>query len=215
VAARVSALVVRGWAGPGEERLGVAVAAGECRELALGHPHEVLARVAGLGRPWLWVRLDDRDLGRAPAAARARAGLATVDGRLPLAEELTVLDVLLLGRPLPGPFGIRGLAGHARGEAAERREAAARALAGRFGLGPLLDVPLPRLDPRQRVIVDLARALLGEPRAVVAVAPDDAEAAAWFRQRLADEAAARGCAVLVLGTVGAPRRQGGDRLPRP
>lgn len=211
----MSRLELRGWAGPGEERLEVVVEPGDCRSIAVGDPGGLIARVAGFGRPWLWLRLDDHDVGRLPAAARARAGLATVTGRLPDAAELTVLDVLLLGRPLPGPFGIRGLAGEPRGDAGVQREAAARALAGRLGLGPLLDDRLGGLDPRQAAIVDLARALLGEPRAVVAAAPDDAEAGGWFRRRLADEAAARGCAALVIDRVGPPGRHAGDRLPTP
>lgn len=211
----MSRLELRGWAGPGEERLEVVVEAGGYRSITVGDPAGLIARVAGFGRPWLWLRLDDHDVGRLTAAARARAGLATVTGRLPDAAELAVLDVLLLGRPLPGPFGIRGLAGEPRGDAGVQREAAARALAGRLGLGPLLDDRLGSLDPRQAAIVDLARALLGEPRAVVAVAPDDAEAGGWFRRRLADEAAARGCAALVIDRVGPPGRHAGDRLPMP
>jgi hypothetical protein len=211
----MSRLELRGWSGPGEERLQTVVEPGACQAIAVGDPAGLLQRIAGLGRPWLWVRLDDRDIGRLSAAERARAGLATVGGLLPGAAELTVLDVLLLGRPLRGPFGMRGLAGEPGGHAAEQREAAARALAGRLGLGPMLDDRLPGLDRRQAAIVDLARALLGEPRAVVAVAPEDGEAGAWFRRRLADEATARGCAALVLDRVGRPGRHAGDRLPRP
>lgn len=211
----MSRLELRGWPGPGEERLDVVVEPGACRAITVNDPGGLLRRIAGLARPWLWVRLDARDVGRLSAAERARAGLASVGGVLPGAEELTVLDVLLLGQPLRGPFGIRGLAGEPRGDAAVQREAAARALAGRLGLGPLLDDRLRSLDRPKAAIVDLARALLGEPRAVIAVAPEDAEAGGWFRRRLADEAAARGCAALVLDRVGPPGRHAGDRLPRP
>lgn len=211
----MSALSIRGWAGPGQDRLDVRVAAGECREVEVSDPDELARRAAGLARPLLWLRLGEQDVGRLTPVARARAGLATVTGLLPHAAELTVLDVLLLGRPLPGPFGIRGLTGQQRGEPSAQREAAARALAGRLGLGPMLDDPLAGLDGRQAAVVDLGRALLGEPRAVVAVLPRDIEAASWFRRRLADEVAIRGCPALLLAPLGPPGRHAPDRLPTP
>lgn len=188
-------LVVRGWTGPGQERLAVEVAPGQVREAAVPDPPGLLRRVAGLAAPRLWVRVDERELGECGPGERARAGLATVDGRLPRAAELTVLDLVLAGRPLRGRLGFWSQPGR---DAAEEREAQARALAGRLGLGALLDDPADRLQPRAGVIVDVARALLGEPRALVAALPADPEASDWVRARLDEEAAARHVAILLL-----------------
>lgn len=198
----MSELVLRGWVGPAQERLHVQVAAGACAEVAVPDAPGLLRRVAGLAHPLLWIRLDQRELGRLDAAARARAGLATVDGRLPLSRSLTVLDLILAGRALPGRLGFLGAGTQARRDLADAREAEARALAGRLGLGPLLDQPAAALDPRAAAIVDVARALLAEPRAVVAAVPEDPEAAAWLRARLASEAGERLLAVLLLRDPG-------------
>ncbi|HWH31790.1 MAG TPA: hypothetical protein VNU01_03880 [Egibacteraceae bacterium] len=194
----MSALAVRGWIGPGARRLDVAVAAGDCAEAAVPDPRATLRRVAGLAAPRLWVRVGADELGRLPAVARARAGLATVDGALPAARELRVIDAVMAGRPLPGRLGFLGAFTDARAKLAQEREADARALAGVLGLGPLLEDPVAGLDRRAAAVADVARALLAEPRALVAALPPDEEAAAWLRARLAVEARRRGLPVLLL-----------------
>lgn len=191
----VADLAVRGWVGPGQQRLAVEVPSGQVREAAVPDTAGLLRRVAGLAGPWLWVRVGGCELREAGPGERARAGLGTVDGRLPRAAELTVLDLVLAGRPLRGRLGLWSQAGR---DAAEEREAQARALAGRLGLGALLDEPASALEPRAAVIVDVARALLGEPRALVAALPGDPEAAAWVRARMVEEAASRHVAILLL-----------------
>lgn len=166
-------LLVRGWAGQGTARLSVDVPAGAVARVTLRDPAALLDRVAGLAEPALWVRVGERDCGRLPAHERARAGLATLDGRLPRGAGLRVLDVLLLGRPPAGVLGVLGVGGEARLRREQEREAAARALAGRLGLGPVLETPVDELTAEQALLADLGRALLGEPRALVA-APDPA-----------------------------------------
>lgn len=189
---------VRGWIGPGERRLSAEVSAGQCASVRVPDPDGLLQRIAGFAAPQMWVRIADSELGRLSARERAVAGLATVDATLPTTSELRVLDLLLLGRPRSGPWGFLGLGGRGRANFMAQREAEARALAGRLGLGHLLDDPASTLTAASATIVDLARALLAEPRALVAVVPQDPEVAAWLENRLSAEAVSRNLPVLLL-----------------
>jgi hypothetical protein len=115
----------------------------------------------------------------------------------------------VLGRPLPGALGFLGLGSERRRRLAEERESSARALAGRLGLAAHLDTPLSDVDDAVGLWADTARALLGEPRAVVALAPSDEEVSRGWRSVLAAEAARRRLSVLVLRRGSLPPRPGG------
>jgi ABC-type branched-subunit amino acid transport system ATPase component len=153
------------------------VGAGECRRLEVDDPDALVAVLAGTraanGRAWL----DDEDVLRLSAGARRAAGLAVATGRIADLPGLRVVDVLLLGRPHVGLW--RSLIGRGGDQQppADEDEADARALAGRMGLGPWLDLPAADLPPAVRVLTDAVRALVAGPAALVWRDPDWLDAA--------------------------------------
>lgn len=142
---------------------------------------EFVDAVAGVGGG-VSVTVDGRALAPRDARQRRSAGLAVVSSRLPSMPGLRVVDVIELGVtghdvPLWQSLVGTGAARHG----AHDDEAAARALAGRVGLGRWLDVDAEQLPPPVAALVDLARGLVGAPRVLVWrrpewLAPDDIEA---------------------------------------
>ena len=116
------------------------------------------------------------------AGQRRTAGLAVVASRLPPLPGLRVVDVIELGvagHEVPLWQSLLGTSRARHG--VHDDEAAARALAGRIGLGRWLGVDAEHLPPSVAAMTDLARGLVAAPRALVWrrpewLAPSDIEA---------------------------------------
>ena len=143
---------------------------------------------------------DDRDVLRAPAHALARLGIARSFQRAELFGRASVFDNVLAGLTpaLPGGgWATLGL------PFARRRERAARerteALLADIGLTHVRDVPAGALSHGHQKLVDIARALVAQPRLLLADEPfaglTEAEIPRVYR---ALEVAARERAVLVV-----------------
>jgi branched-chain amino acid transport system ATP-binding protein len=148
--------------------LAVDVAAGDWLTVRSPAPRRLLDAVAGTRADVVDVAIDGRNIGPQPPPARVAAGLQVVTSTVPALPELRVLDVVLLGawRRRP-PLWQSLLATDGARAAATGHEAAARALAGRVGLGRWLDVPALDLPPGIAALTDLTRALLAQPVALV------------------------------------------------
>lgn len=191
----------------------VEVAAGEWVTLAHPDPDALVAVIAGYSAgndaPSGRVLLAGADLGGRPADHRARAGLAVCPGRVGDLPGMRVLDVVLLTRS-EGGTSLRAAFGSRRGRAARPdKEAAARALCERMGIGGWADAEAAGLPPRVAAAADLARAVAAAPRALVwAVTARDADpdtvprpdepAVSVLAAALAEEQARLGMAVLAV-----------------
>ncbi|MFE7203117.1 ATP-binding cassette domain-containing protein [Pseudonocardia alni] len=117
------------------------------------------------------VALGDADVTRLPADARARLGMTRTFQLPRLPADLTVLEVATLGAYRRGRSGpLRGLL---TPTAAER---AGMARAGRdalqlVGIAHLADAPAGTLSTGQQKLLELARALAGAPRVLLADEP--------------------------------------------
>lgn len=153
--------------------LRAAVAQGGWVRLAHPDPDLVLDALAGLRPSAGGIVVGGREVGALAPAARVRAGLHVVTGRVPELPEVTVLDLLLLScRPAGARAVLRSLVG-LRGGRDPEEEAAARAFAGRVGLADWVGRAAVGLPPGVALLADAARALLAGPRAVVLRAPED------------------------------------------
>jgi hypothetical protein len=187
----------------------VRVPPGTVGVLAAADPAGLLAAVAGVAPGPPRVHLGGGELSSLSAVERSRSGLAVATARPPAAFEGVLLDVVLLGSP-PGGNAPRSLLAVAAGTARARTdladaEAAARALAGRLGLARWLAVPPAAAPSAAIALADLARALLGAPRALVSRRPDWLDPIERSRITVAveQEAARLGTAVLwVTGVTG-------------
>jgi branched-chain amino acid transport system ATP-binding protein len=112
----------------------------------------LLRLVAGLERPTALeeLTLDGRDLRRAPAHRRRRAGLATVLQTPAGFTSMTVRQDVATGARFAG-----GTTGEAMATSTE--------LLDRLGLAAIAERPTTGCTPHERRLVDLARALAGEP----------------------------------------------------
>lgn len=112
------------------------------------------------------VELAGLDLAGLPAAERAALGLARTFQAVQLVQEMNVLDNLLLGLHTQGRVGVFG---HLIRSLASRREERsmrdkAMAVLSRFSLETLWDQPVFGLSPWRRKLLELARAVAGEPK---------------------------------------------------
>ncbi len=115
------------------------------------------------------VLLDDIDISASSVQDRSRAGLVRTFQAPKVFEQMSVLENLMVGAHkstrtgvLAAMLGTRG----ARAELAGTR-ADAQQCARRFGLEPLLETRAGLLPAGQRRIVELARACIGRPRALL------------------------------------------------
>ena len=131
-------------------------------------PDAAIAAVAGLGPGNLAIELDGATLDDATAPQRHAAQLCTAGCRLDPLPALRVADVIGLGLRAPQPHLWQALIGTAKARAyAADDEAQVRALAGRMGLARWVDRTAVDLPLRIEALVDLARALAGQPKALV------------------------------------------------
>lgn len=167
----------------------------------------VLDAIAGLVASTGGIVVDGRELGVLTPAARVRAGLHVVNGRVPDIPAASVLDLLLMSRrPVTGRAALRSVIG-LRGRRDLDEEAEARAIAGRLGLAGWVERPAAGLPAGVRLLADAARALLAAPKAVALRAPEDLPEAdaADVRETLADAQSRAGFPVLEVGhAVGSP-----------
>lgn len=112
------------------------------------------------------VELAGLDLTGLPAAERAALGLARTFQAVQMVQEMNVLDNLLLGLHTQGRVGVFG---HLIRSLASRREERAMrdkamAVLSRFSLETLWDQSVFGLSPWRRKLLELARAVAGEPK---------------------------------------------------
>ncbi len=112
------------------------------------------------------VELAGLDLAGLPAAERAALGLARTFQAVQLVQEMNVLDNLLLGLHTQGRVGVFGHLIHSLASRREERamQDKAMALLSRFSLEALWDQPVSGLSLWQRKLLELARAVAGEPK---------------------------------------------------
>lgn len=159
----------------------VRVAPGEWAVVAHPDADALIAAVAATGSGDGGVLLDGRELSGLPAHERARAGLATISGRIGDLAGVRVVEVLQLAAPGGGwraALGVR----RARERSADT-ESDVRSLAGRVGLGPWLDKDVVDLPSDVQALTDLTRGLVACPRAVVWRRPE------WLDPSAAEEIA--------------------------
>ncbi len=156
------------------------------------------------------VRFDGRPLGDLPTYRRARMGIGRTYQRLEVFPELTVRDhVLVAARAhLGGGHLWKDLLGRSATTAEERRVVGE--VLGLVGLGHVADVPVAALGLGTCRLVELARALVAEPRLLLADEPSsglDAHETRALAALLHQLQVERGMAVLLvehdLGMVGA------------
>ncbi|HTX63444.1 MAG TPA: ATP-binding cassette domain-containing protein, partial [Acidimicrobiales bacterium] len=117
------------------------------------------------------IELDGRDIGRLPTWRRARLGVGRTYQRLEVFPELTVRDHLIVARRVH-QRGLRlwrdllGLGSPGRDELA-----AVGGVLDAVGLADLADVPVAALGLGACRLVELARAVVGEPRLLLADEP--------------------------------------------
>lgn len=119
------------------------------------------------------VLLDDRDIQRLPTWRRARLGIGRTYQRVEVFPELTVRDHLVValraGHPRRGGYLWRDLLGRSKPSSAEL--AAADSALDAVGLLDVADVPVAALGLGACRLVELARALVGSPRLLLADEP--------------------------------------------
>ncbi len=117
---------------------------------------------ASSGEVWL----DGAPITEEPAHIRAARGLARTFQNLQIFRELTVLENVMLGMHVRLATGwMASLLGQARRSGAEARAArAAHAALERVGLAGLAERPASQLSFGQCKVLEIARALVGEPR---------------------------------------------------
>ncbi|MFZ5848865.1 MAG: ABC transporter ATP-binding protein [Actinomycetota bacterium] len=128
--------------------------------------------ICGLVRPSRGtVTLEGHDVTSLPPHARAAMGLGRTFQNLQLYDEMTVLDNVMVGRAKTFPRGLGGalVAAVAGGTWPAEREARQKAYATLDMLGIADDArrPVAELPFGRRRLVDLARALCGEPSVVL------------------------------------------------
>lgn len=202
-------LLIDGLRWPGAAATRVAVGLGEWVVAEHRDPEALAAVIAGTRTATGGLVLGARELAGASAVKRIAAGLLTVVGRPEGATPgLRVLDLVLAG---PGRTGlsatVQGLLRPERGAVADAR-AAARAVAGRMGLGRWLDVETGRAPQEAIALADCCRAVIAEPLAVVWRRPEWLADPAWIAEVLADEQGRLGFAVLELRTTKLPGGEG-------
>ena len=156
-------------------------------------PDGVVAAVSGIGPGDIRIELGGEDLSPRTAAQRHAAQLCAAGCRLDPLPALRVADVIGLGLRAPQPPLWQTLIGttKARTSSADD-EAQVRALAGRVGLAGWVDRTAVNLPLKIEALVDLARALAGQPKALVWRRPEwldpaslaDVNAAVTAEQRL-------------------------------
>jgi branched-chain amino acid transport system ATP-binding protein len=123
--------------------------------------------IAGVTRPTsgrIW--FDDARIDGMPTHQRAARGIARTFQNLQIFREMTVLENVMVGRHLHGRAGVAQALLHGRGFRAEERAIteAALELLERFDLVGKSDVLAGELSFGQMKVLELARALAGEPR---------------------------------------------------
>lgn len=149
------------------------------------------------------VELDGHDLGRLPTWRRARLGIGRTYQRLEVFPELTVRDHLLVAlavrRHQPGGHLWRDLLGLSAPGPDEL--AAVESVLDSVGLLDLADVPVAALGLGPCRLVELARAVVGEPRLLLADEPSsglDEQETRDLARLLRSLQAGRGMAMLVV-----------------
>jgi len=144
------------------------------------------------------IRWQDEDLvGRSPNRL-TRMGVGRTFQNVASLSDLTVLDIVKVGRSVSGTAG--GLGGLFVSGRRQDQELAEKYLAP-LGLADHRDTPLQMLSYGHRKAVDIARALAGEPdlllldEPVAGVAPAEAFALAGFVKKVRD---LMGCAVVMV-----------------
>lgn len=163
-------LVIDGTVADGAQRLAVHADAGAGDWVVVAHPapDAVVAAVGGVGPGDLTITLGDTDVGALSAARRHQAKLCVTGCRLDPLPALRVADVVGLGVRAPQPPLWQALVGTARSRALSKDdEAMVRALAGRVGLARWVDRTAVNLPLKVEALVDITRALAGQPLALV------------------------------------------------
>lgn len=180
-------------------RISVRCEPGRLYQAACGDPDRALDVIAGLAPGPGRVTLGARELSGLAPHLRARAGLGTVFSRLPPVP-LTVIEVIALPWPpavaLQPWHALLGRSGEQ--QATADAHAAARALAGRLGLAAWADCPAVDLPAPVSALADVARALAGDPTALIWRAPEwlGADRLASVRELLEAEVHRTGIAAL-------------------
>jgi branched-chain amino acid transport system ATP-binding protein len=123
--------------------------------------------IAGITRPTAGhIVFDGARIDALPTFARARLGIARTFQNLQIFRDMTVLENVMVGRHLRGRAGAARAILRDRAFRAEERaiEAAAFDMLERFGLADKAQRPAGALSFGQMKVLELARALAGEPR---------------------------------------------------
>ena len=123
--------------------------------------------IAGVTRPTEGaIKFDGARVDRLPTHARARRGIARTFQNLQIFREMSVLEIVMVGRHLRGRATTLSALLHIPSVGAEERamEAIAMALLERFGLAAKAGLPAGSLAFGQMKVLELARALASEPR---------------------------------------------------
>jgi branched-chain amino acid transport system ATP-binding protein len=123
--------------------------------------------IAGVTRPTSGhIVFDGARIDPLPTFARARLGIARTFQNLQIFRDMTVLENVMVGRHLRGHAGAARAILRDRAFRAEERaiEAAAFDMLERFGLADKARRPAGALNFGQMKVLELARALAGEPR---------------------------------------------------
>jgi branched-chain amino acid transport system ATP-binding protein len=123
--------------------------------------------IAGVTRPSAGhIVFDGARIDALPTFARARLGIARTFQNLQIFRDMTVLENVMVGRHLRGHAGAARAIVRDRAFRAEERaiETAAFDMLERFGLADMAHRPAGALSFGQMKVLELARALAGEPR---------------------------------------------------
>lgn len=131
-------------------------------------PERLVRCVAGTEDGAGGLLLDGVEVAGLAPNERVAAGLGTATCRLPALPAMRVLDVVLLASPVGGPSrSWRAALGLGVSADLRDQEAAARAHAGRIGLGRWTTSRITGIPAAVEALTDLARALAGSPAALV------------------------------------------------